>query len=120
MVGNGQIELALDANVTEHVRLRNAGFLKKGSAAVEAGKQVMDKALPAHVMDDLARRVIRAFRFAVFDFQQVFKDLPQHFRIDGYFFFKRFVFFDGKVIAVKNIQNAVAFIAFFGFPVIGK
>ncbi|MDD3066102.1 MAG: hypothetical protein PHT24_07600 [Endomicrobiaceae bacterium] len=71
-------------------------------------------------MHDFARGVIGAFGFAVFHFQQVFKNLAQHFRVNGNFLFQRLVFFDGEIITIKNIQNTVANIALLCRTVVGK
>ncbi len=62
-------------------------------------------------MDNLTGSIIGAFGFAVFNFQKVLKNLAQHFGINCHLFFQRFVFFDGKIVEVKDIQNATTFIA---------
>jgi hypothetical protein len=41
-------------------------------------------------MHDFSGGVEGSLAFAVFDFQQFFKHLTEHFRVDGDFFFKRF------------------------------
>ena len=45
---------------------------------------------------------------------ELFVGFSQQFRINGNFFFQRFIFADGKVVTVKNIENSVAYVAFFG------
>ena len=51
---------------------------------------------------------------------EFFVSFPQQFRINGHFLFQRFVFANRKVVAVENIENSVANIAFFGWVGIRK
>ena len=88
--------------------------------AVQFGRQVVGQTFLTHVMDDLARGVVGACGFAVLDCQEIFEDLAEHFRINRDLFFQRFVFFDGEVVAVKDVQNAVAGVALFCFAAIGE
>lgn len=67
--------------------------------------QILHKRLAAHIMHDITRRIVCAKIAAPFAFQQIFKDLAQHFRIDGHFLFQRLVFAHRKIITVKRLQN---------------
>ncbi len=71
-------------------------------------------------MDDFARRVERSFGLALFYFKQVLEHLAQHFWVNGDFLFQRLGLVDGEIVAVKNIQDASAFVARAGGLGIGK
>ncbi len=105
------------------------------------GMQIIDQALLAHVVDNLTGGIIDTEIFVEFAFLalfaalqcvgkfieiiradgiELFISLAQQLRVNRHFLFQRFVFPHGKIVAVKDIQNAVANIAFFGFVGVGK
>ena len=60
------------------------------------------------------------FAFSLGDVEHIFKYFPQHFRVNSYFLIHRFIFFDGKVVTVKYIQNTSSNIARFVFLFIAE
>ena len=73
---------------------------------------VVDETLLTHVMDDLARGVIRAQALAPVFFDQVFKDFAKHFGVNGDFLFQRLGLVDREVVAVEHVEHAGARNAF--------
>src|SRR3546814_5003214 len=80
----------------------------------------MNQAFLTHIMHNFPWRIKSTLAFALGDVEHIFKHFPQHFRVNGYFFIQWFVFFDGKVVAVENIQNTCSNIARFVFLFIAE
>src|SRR6266581_1729132 len=86
--------------------------------SIDRPSEIVNKALLAHVMNYLARRVIATKAFAQVFFYEILKNLPKHFLVDGYFFFQRLGLVNREVIAVEYVEDACAGDPFFHVVVI--
>jgi hypothetical protein len=66
-------------------------------------------------MHNFARCIKSTSAFAFFYFEHTLKYLTEHFGVNGYFGFERFVFFYGKIVKVENIEYSGAFFIFIAF-----
>ena len=65
--------------------------------------KVLDQAFLAHVMNDLFGSVIRTLVLVIF--QQVLKNVTQHFGVNGHRVIVGTVFVDGEVVLVEKVEQ---------------
>ena len=56
-------------------------------------------------MDNLSRGIKSAAALALIFQDQIFKHLAQHFRVNGHFPVKRFIFAHGEIIEIKHLKD---------------
>ena len=87
-------------------RLRDTGASSRNVFRSRGSVEITNQALLTHVVDDFARRVMRAESSAPILLDEVLKDLAGHLGVNRDLLLQRLGFIDREVVSVEYVNDA--------------